>query len=90
MKYREKSAYLPIPYMTGSDSPLSPSIQNLTKLSIYTMSIPTNLTKEFVDFVKSIGESKTKQEEDLRVVREIGSLKNTIMDNKSTDVRQAG
>ena len=76
--------------MTGSDSPLSPSIQNLTKLSIYTMSIPTNLTKEFVDFVKSIGESKTKQEEDLRVVREIGSLKNTIMDNKSTDVRQAG
>ena len=54
------------------------------------MSIPTNLTKEFVDFVKSIGESKTKQEEDLRVVREIGSLKNTIMDNKSTDVRQTG
>lgn len=50
------------------------------------MSIPTNLTKEFVDFVKSIGESKTKQEEDLIVVREIGTLKNTIMDNKSTDV----
>ena len=49
------------------------------------MSIPTNLTKEFVDFVKAIGDSKTKQDEDLIVVREMALLKRTIMDNKASD-----
>lgn len=52
----------------------------------YTMSIPSNLSKEFVDFVKAIGDSKTKQDEDLIVVREMAFLKKTIMDNKSSDV----
>lgn len=39
-----------------------------------------------MDFVKAIGDSKTKQDEDLIVVREMAFLKKTIMDNKSSDV----
>ena len=50
------------------------------------MSIPSNLSKEFLEFVKAIGDSKTKQDEDLLVVREMAFLKKTIMDNKSSDV----
>ena len=61
------------------------SLEELIHLK-YTMSIPSNLSKEFVDFVKAIGDSKTKQDEDLIVVREMAFLKKTIMDNKSSDV----
>ena len=50
------------------------------------MSVPSNLSKEFVEFVKAIGDSKTKQEENLIVVREIGNLKKKIMDTKCDDV----
>ena len=50
------------------------------------MSIPNNLNKEFIDFVKSIGESKTKQEEDAIVVKEMSFLKKKIMDTKCDNV----
>lgn len=50
------------------------------------MSIPSNLNKEFIEFVKAIGDSKTKQEEDVIVVKEMSVLKRKIMDTKCDNV----
>ena len=51
-----------------------------------TMSVPSNLSKEFIEFVKAIGDSKTKQEEDEIVIKQIGILKRKIMDTKCDNV----
>lgn len=53
------------------------------------MSVPSNLSREFIEFVKAIGDSKTKQEEDNIVVNEISVLKKKIMDTKCDNVRIA-
>ena len=50
------------------------------------MSVPSNLSREFIEFVKAIGDSKTKQEEDSIVVNEISVLKRKIMDTKCDNV----
>ena len=55
---------------------------HLKKHSKLNMAIPSNLTKEFIEFVKAIGDSKTKQEEDAIVVKEMTFLKKKIMDTK--------
>lgn len=52
------------------------------------MSVPNNLNKEFIDFVRAIGDSKTKQEEDVIVVKEMTLLKKKIMDTKCDNVRE--
>ena len=52
------------------------------------MSIPSNATKEFAEFVNAIGNSKSKQDEDRIVIKEMGDLKRTIMDTKCSDVRE--
>lgn len=54
------------------------------------MSVPSNLSKEFVDFVKAIGDSKSKQEEDGIVVNEMSKLKKRIMDTKCDNVGSNG
>lgn len=51
-----------------------------------TMSVPSNLSKEFIEFVKAIGDSKTKQEEDEIVIKQIAFLKKKIMDTKCDNV----
>ena len=56
------------------------------KHSKLNMAIPSNLTKEFIEFVKAIGDSKTKQEEDAIVVKEMTFLKKKIMDTKCDNV----
>ena len=50
------------------------------------MSVPSNLSKEFIEFVKAIGDSKTKQEEDEIVIKQIAFLKKKIMDTKRDNV----
>lgn len=50
------------------------------------MSVPSNLSKEFIEFVKAIGDSKTKQEEDEIVIKQIAFLKKKIMDTKCDNV----
>lgn len=50
------------------------------------MSVPSNLSKEFIEFVKAIGDSKTKQEEDEIVIKQISLLKKKIMDTKCDNV----
>lgn len=50
------------------------------------MSVPSNTTKEFAEFVNAIGNSKSKQDEDRIIVKEMGFLKKTILDNKCSDV----
>lgn len=52
------------------------------------MSIPSNATREFAEFVNAIGNSKSKQDEDRIVIKEMGELKRTIMDTKCSDVRE--
>ena len=59
---------------------------HLKKHSKLNMAIPSNLTKEFIEFVKAIGDSKTKQEEDAIVVKEMTFLKKKIMDTKCDNV----
>ena len=59
---------------------------HLKKHSKLNMAIPSNLTKEFIEFVKAIGDSKTKQEEDAIVVKEMTFLKMKIMDTKCDNV----
>ncbi len=42
------------------------------------MSGTSHLSKEFFDLVKSIGESRSKQEEDKIVIREVTELKQVL------------
>jgi AP-4 complex subunit epsilon-1 len=44
------------------------------------MAAGSNLSKDFFDLVKSIGESKSKQEEDRIVVAEVAKLKKVVGD----------
>ena len=58
--------------------------------SKHDMSIPSNATKEFAEFVNAIGNSKSKQDEDRIIVKEMAYLKKTIMDTKCSDVSERG
>ena len=49
------------------------------------MSVPSNLSKEFIEFVKAIGDSKTKEEDEI-VIKQIAFLKKKIMDTKCDNV----
>ena len=51
------------------------------------MAAGAHLSKDFFDLVKSIGESKSKQEEDRIIVAEVGSLKRGLGDRTLTGKR---